>query len=92
MHAIFCTYFVPFVPVERWNTFGKFLRKNGGDDGTRTRGLCRDSSRDRLYNHLQERRDCQNTRKTYKTPRIVGWRFAFPCSQEDQCFPNLDFC
>src|SRR5271169_6711245 len=50
-------------------------------------------NRDRFYNHLQERGDCQNTRKTYKTPRIVGWvvgwRFAFPCSQEDQSFPNL---
>jgi hypothetical protein len=33
-----------FVTTGKWSTFGKFFRKNGGDDGTRTRGLCRDST------------------------------------------------
>src|SRR5262245_561714 len=32
-----------FVPTREWSASGKFLRMNGGDDGTRTRGLCRDS-------------------------------------------------
>ena len=34
-----------FVPTRKWSTSGKFLRKNGGDDETRTRDLCRDSQR-----------------------------------------------
>jgi hypothetical protein len=32
-----------FVPTRKWSAFGKFFRKNGGDDETRTRDLCRDS-------------------------------------------------
>jgi hypothetical protein len=28
---------------------------------------------DRLYNNLQERGDCQTTRKSYKTSLVVGW-------------------
>jgi len=28
---------------------------------------------DWFYNNLQERGDCQTTRKPYKTTRIVGW-------------------
>ncbi len=40
MNPITCTY---FVPTRKCSTFGKFLRKNGGDDETRTRDLCRDS-------------------------------------------------
>ena len=31
-----------FVPSEKWGTPGKLQNLNGGDDGTRTRGLCRD--------------------------------------------------
>lgn len=27
----------------------------------------------RLYNNLQDRGDCQTTRKSYKTSHIVGW-------------------
>jgi hypothetical protein len=33
-----------FVPTRKWSTFGKFLKRNGGDDETRTRDLCRDGS------------------------------------------------
>src|SRR5882724_144560 len=29
--------------------------------------------RHRFYNNLQDRRDCQNTRKSYKTSYVVGW-------------------
>jgi hypothetical protein len=36
-----------FVPTRKWSTFGKFFRKNGGDDETRTRDLCRDSAASR---------------------------------------------
>src|SRR5882762_9026401 len=36
-----------FVPARKWSTFCKFFRKNGGDDETRTRDLCRD----RTYNN-----------------------------------------
>jgi hypothetical protein len=34
------------------------LKRNGGDDETRTGDLCRDN---------------QDTRKPYKTPHFVGW-------------------
>ena len=36
---LFCAF---LCPRENWSAFGKCFRKNGGDDGTRTRGLCRD--------------------------------------------------
>ena len=32
-----------FVPALRWSPFCKCLKRNGGDDETRTRDLCRDS-------------------------------------------------
>ena len=35
-----------FVPTPGWRHFCKSLVLNGGDDGTRTRGLCRDRQRD----------------------------------------------
>src|SRR5208282_1910687 len=41
--SVSCTYLCLFVPTRKWSTSRKFLRMNGGDDGTRTRGLCRDS-------------------------------------------------
>jgi hypothetical protein len=31
------------------------------------------SSTIRFYNNLQDRGDCQNTRKSYKTSYVVGW-------------------
>src|SRR5882724_12283358 len=31
------------------------------------------SSAIRFYNNLQDRGDCQNTRKSYKTSYVVGW-------------------
>jgi hypothetical protein len=31
------------------------------------------SSTTRFYNNLQDRGDCQNTRKSYKTSYVVGW-------------------
>jgi len=31
-----------------------------------------------LYNNLQERADCQNTRKPYKTSQFVGWENTQP--------------
>src|SRR5712671_2284412 len=40
LNTITCTY---FVPTRKRSIFDKFLRKNGGDDETRTRDLCRDS-------------------------------------------------
>ena len=43
-NSISGTYFVPFLPTRKWSTFGKFFRKNDGDDETRTRDLCRDST------------------------------------------------
>ncbi len=35
-------------------------RMNGGDDGTRNRGLCRDSCVNRSYNNLQDTRGLPN--------------------------------
>jgi hypothetical protein len=29
-----------------------------------------------FHNNLQDRGDCQNTRKSYKTSHVVGWKFA----------------
>src|SRR5215467_3685248 len=43
-----------FVPTRKWSTDTKSLIVNGGDDGTRTRGLCRDSISD-----LHSRGGCQ---------------------------------
>src|SRR3981189_3643082 len=34
-----------FVPARKWSTSDKLLKRNGGDDETRTRDLCRDSNR-----------------------------------------------
>jgi hypothetical protein len=31
-----------FVPAQGWALFCKCLKRNGGDDETRTRDLCRD--------------------------------------------------
>ena len=33
-----------FVPAQGWSHFCKCLKRNGGDDETRTRDLCRDSA------------------------------------------------
>jgi len=50
------------------------IQRNGGDDGTRTRGLCRDSLAPfRFYNDLTDREACQSLRKSYKTSHFVGW-------------------
>jgi len=50
------------------------LKRNGGDDETRTRDLCRDSAAwIGFFNNIQQRGDCQTTRKPHKTTRIVGW-------------------
>jgi hypothetical protein len=37
------------------------------------RPLPRQSSVLRFYNDLEDRGDCQNTRKSYKTSNFVGW-------------------
>jgi hypothetical protein len=42
------------VPTRKWSIFDKFLRKNGGDDETRTRDLCRDRRFISTCNDLQE--------------------------------------
>jgi len=43
-----------FVPTPGWSHSCKYLNRNGGDDGTRTRGLCRDrSSSTYISNHLE---------------------------------------
>jgi len=49
--------------------FLQVFEKNGGDDGTRTRGLCRDS----FTTTYKTRGDFQTQRKSYKTTRMVGW-------------------
>jgi hypothetical protein len=42
------------------------LERNGGDDGTRTRGLCRDSVAGLNFTTTYNNRgDCQSTRKSY---------------------------
>jgi hypothetical protein len=50
------------------------LRKNGGDDETRTRDLCRDSAAGIGFTTTYKTRgDCQTQSKSYKTTRMVGW-------------------
>ncbi len=50
------------------------LEKNGGDDETRTRDLCRDSVAWLGFTtSYKTRGDCQTTRKSYKTSHSVGW-------------------
>ena len=41
--------------------------------GSNPRPLPCQSSQDRFYNNLEDRGDCQNTRKSYKTSLYVGW-------------------
>jgi len=44
-----------FVPARGWGLFCKCLKRNGGDDETRTRDLCRDSSEYiSVFNDLEE--------------------------------------
>ena len=40
--AKFVPIMCPFVPTRNFGISAKSLIVNGGDDGTRTRGLCRD--------------------------------------------------
>ena len=44
---------------------------NGGDDGARTRDLCRDSSVLRLFNDLQTRGERLRPPKSWKTVHFV---------------------
>jgi hypothetical protein len=50
------------------------LEKNGWDDETRTRDLCRDSDAGIGFTTTyKDRGDCQSTRKSCKTSHFVGW-------------------
>jgi len=60
-------------PPEAAIHFSQVLEKNGGDDGTRTRGLCRDSVAGIGFTTTYKTRgDCQTQRKSYKTSHFVG--------------------
>ena len=41
----------------------------------------------RFYNNLQDRGDCQTTRKSYKTPHIVGWVVGWKKSTDSGAAP-----
>ncbi len=62
------------------------LERNGGDDGTRTRDLCRDSEQvmsifKDLEEHGRHRKSSQvHLRQTYCVPRCVP-RFSAPAFQ-----------
>src|ERR1700739_3130611 len=53
------------------------------------------SSQNWYYNNLQDRGDCQNTRKLYKTPHvvgwIVGWKESMNSAQSTFSFPRNSF-
>jgi hypothetical protein len=62
-----------FVSALGWSLFCKCLKRNGEDDGTRTRGLCRDRS---TFNDIEEHgRHCKSLevhdRQRYCVSRIV---------------------
>ena len=56
---------------------GKSLKRNGGDDETRTRDLCRDSGPLRGFTTTYKTAGTAKGRlsrsKSYKTLRAVGW-------------------
>src|SRR5882762_9807824 len=55
------------------------IERYGRPVGTRTPDLYRVNSKDRYYNNLQDRGDCQSTRKSYKTYFLwVGLWFGNP--------------
>jgi hypothetical protein len=56
---------------QRWQAWHWRLTEQSVDWAGRAL-LCQ-SSPDRLYNDLQSRGDCLNTRKSYKTSHFVGW-------------------
>jgi hypothetical protein len=67
-------FIVPFCSHAGKPNFPQVFEKNGGDDGTRTRGLCRDSAAGIGFTTTYKTRgDCQTQRKSYKTYQIVGW-------------------
>jgi len=69
------------------------IETNGGDDGTRTCGLWPDRAAGIGFTTTYKNAgSAQIPARHTRPPRIVGWRFAFPCSQQDQSFPNLDLC
>src|ERR1700693_5698447 len=64
-----------FVPAQGWSLFCKCLKRNGGDDETRTRDLCRDRvATTSTYNNLQGYRGLPSTSKYAVGGKISGWR------------------
>jgi hypothetical protein len=45
----------------------------------------------RLYNNLQDRGDCQTTRKSYKTSHIVGWVVGWKKFTHHAATPHVRF-
>ena len=86
---------VPFCSHAGKPNFPQLLEKNGGDDETRTRDLCRDSLAGIGFTTTYKNAGTAKIpvrRTRHHELWVVGWRFAFPCIQEDQSFPNLDLC
>jgi len=63
----------PFAPSLVSCKSAEVLWKESRERDSNSLPLLRQFSRDRFYSNLQERGDCQNTRKTHKATRIVGW-------------------
>jgi hypothetical protein len=58
----------------RWKPlFRKLFEKNGEDDETRTRDLCRDSAAGIGFATYKTHGDCQTQRKSDKSAHFVGW-------------------
>jgi len=72
------------------------IEKAGGDDGTRTRGLCRDSGPlIRFYNNLQNRGDCQGPHKSFTIEQDTAF-CGLSCGLENialqpEEFPSSEF-
>ena len=67
---------VPFCSHAREPNFPQVLEKYGGDDGTRTRGLCRDSGPvlglTTTYKTAGTAKGRASRSRSYKTLRAVG--------------------
>jgi hypothetical protein len=57
--------------------------------GTTTLELATSAVTVRFYNNLQDRGDCQTTRKSYKTRVFVGWLVGW--KQSDPKQPHIHF-
>ena len=76
-----------FVPTGKWRNSDKPLKRNGGDDETRTRDLCRDS-----YKTAGTAKGRLSRSKSHETLHSVGWVVGWKISRSSlKMFPSFCF-